>query len=88
MQGSTPTLGLKAPFCHQAEQGQAPWDTALGLCAFPEPLESQTAELRMLFVSCPQGERGAELSFSLVCQESLHRVNPLAHPEAEMPSVL
>lgn len=57
LQGSTLTLGLKAPLCHQAEQGQAPWDTAQGLCVFPEPLVSQTAKLRMLFVSRPQEER-------------------------------
>lgn len=54
LQGSTPTLGLKAALCHQAEQGQAPWDPALGLCVFPEPLVSHTAKLRMLFVSCPK----------------------------------
>lgn len=86
LQGSIPFLGLKAPLCHQAEQGQAPWDPTPGLCVFPEPLENQTAKLRMLFVSCPQGQRGAQL-FSLL-PRGLAWVNPLAHPEAELPFVL
>lgn len=86
LQGSTPTVGLKAPLCHQAEQGQAPWDPALGLCVFPEPLVSQTAQLRMLFVSCPQGQCGAEPLSHL--PGGLAWANPLAHPEAELPFVL